>query len=63
MEFEADRIATLLTWHPEDPPGRWERHRNAAIYELQGNHNPLIDRPQWAGRMEFALGLLTRPGG
>jgi endonuclease I/V8-like Glu-specific endopeptidase len=60
-EFETERIATLLAWHAEDLPSRWERHRNAAIFELQGNRNPLVDRPQWAGRLDFARGLLTRP--
>ena len=26
-------LQTLLAWHAADPPGEWERHRNAAISE------------------------------
>jgi endonuclease G, mitochondrial len=35
----------------------YERHRNAAIAELQGNRNPLIDHPQWATAITFAAGF------
>jgi endonuclease I len=31
----------------------YERHRNFAIAELQGNRNPLIDHPDWAERIDF----------
>ena len=31
----------------------YERHRNAAIFERQGNRNPLIDHPEWAARIDF----------
>jgi endonuclease G, mitochondrial len=56
-EFPADRLATLLTWHADDPPGDYERHRNQAIFEKQGNRNPLIDFPDWASRIDFRIGL------
>lgn len=32
----------------------YERHRNAAIAEIQGNRNPLIDHPEWAREIDFA---------
>ena len=28
-----------------EPVTEWERHRNAAVFERQGNRNPSIDRP------------------
>ena len=45
-----------------EPVGEWERHRNAAIFEIQGNRNPLIDNPQWASRIPFQTAFGT-PGG
>ena len=56
-EYQPDRIAVLLAWHAADPVTEYERHRNAAIFEQQGNRNPLIDFPEWAGRIDFARGL------
>jgi endonuclease G, mitochondrial len=52
-ELTQDRLALLLTWHEEDPVSVYERHRNVAGAELQGNRNPLIDHPQWAERLDF----------
>jgi endonuclease I/V8-like Glu-specific endopeptidase len=56
-ELGADRLATLLVWHARDSVGEYERHRNTAIFEKQGNRNPLIDYPSWATRIEFGLGI------
>ncbi|PTA67471.1 endonuclease [Deinococcus arcticus] len=50
-------LDTLLAWHAAQPPGDWERHRNAAIFALQGNRNPLIDHPAWGAGTDFAAGL------
>ncbi|GAB3062230.1 endonuclease I family protein [Virgibacillus ainsalahensis] len=36
----------LLEWHVKFPPDLYERHRNKAIYDIQGNRNPFIDLPQ-----------------
>ncbi|MBT2644550.1 endonuclease [Bacillus sp. ISL-41] len=44
----------LLGWHQEHPVTLYEKHRNAAIQELQGNRNPYIDFPDKARDM---LGL------
>ncbi|MBJ8193923.1 endonuclease, partial [Bacillus cereus] len=30
-----------------------EKHRNWAIYELQGNRNPLIDFPESVAQINF----------
>ena len=61
-ELQADRVPILLDWHEAEPVGEWERHRNAAIAELQGNRNPLIDHPEWAARIPFQAAFGT-PGG
>jgi len=57
QELEPERIELLLAWHAAEPVGEYERHRNMAIFELQGNRNPLIDHPEWAERLDFSTGL------
>ncbi|WP_104990210.1 endonuclease [Deinococcus sp. NW-56] len=56
-QYAERHLQTLLAWHAADPPGDWERHRNAAIFERQGNRNPLIDCPDWAAGVAFSEGL------
>ncbi|HLL99834.1 MAG TPA: endonuclease [Pyrinomonadaceae bacterium] len=56
-EYTEDRIQTILGWHRNHPVTRYEKHRNAAIQEKQGNRNPLIDFPEWAERIDFLQGL------
>jgi len=41
-------VDMLLEWHTEDPVSRKELERNAAVYGLQDNRNPFIDRPEFA---------------
>lgn len=41
----------LLEWHEQFPVSTYEKHRNLAIYELQGNRNPYIDFPEKAGEL------------
>jgi endonuclease G, mitochondrial len=53
-ELTAARLELLVAWHQDDPVSDYERHRNAAIAELQGNRNPLIDRPDWARTLDFS---------
>jgi endonuclease G, mitochondrial len=55
--YDEERIATLLAWHESFPVDLHEQHRNQAIFAVQGNRNPLIDHPEWAGRINFRLGL------
>ncbi|MFC1455491.1 endonuclease [Microvirga arabica] len=59
-EYSKSDLATLLDWHRRHPVDEYERHRNAAIFEKQGNRNPLIDHPGWAERIDFAAGLGRR---
>jgi endonuclease I len=48
----------LVKWHSNDEVSLYEKHRNRAIWEKQGNRNPLIDFPQYVSKIDFALGLL-----
>lgn len=56
-ELQQERLPALLAWHAAFPPDEYEFHRNAAIFELQGNRNPLIDHPEWAENIDFGLGM------
>ena len=56
-EYDKSRIQILLNWHQQNKVTRYEKHRNQAIAAKQGNRNPLIDFPQLASRINFALGL------
>jgi endonuclease I len=46
-EMAGDRWRMVLGWHEQDPVSTWELHRNAAIFERQGNRNPFVDHPEW----------------
>jgi len=61
-ELTVDRLGTLLAWHQRYPVDDYERHRNAAIFEKQGNRNPLIDFPHLAEKIDFAGGIGRSPG-
>lgn len=39
-------LATLLSWHQQDPPDDFEMNRNNVVYEWQQNRNPFIDYPE-----------------
>lgn len=56
-EYTASDLKTLVDWARTYPPSDYERHRNQAIFERQGNRNPLIDFPELADRIDFARGL------
>jgi endonuclease I len=56
-KYSEETLDLLLGWHEAEPPSEYERHRNAAISERQGNRNPLIDHPEWAAEIGFAEGL------
>ena len=38
----------LLSWNELDPVDDIERTRNEAAFEIQGNRNPFVDRPEYA---------------
>jgi len=41
----------LLRWHLQDPPDQLEIDRNNAIFGIQGNRNPFVDRPEYAAQI------------
>ena len=48
-----NRIKTLISWHKRFKVTRYELHRNARIFDIQGNRNPLIDMPDWVDKIDF----------
>ena len=40
-------VDMLLEWNAQDPVSQKEIDRNGAVYDLQGNRNPFIDRPEF----------------
>ncbi|WP_151637915.1 endonuclease [Noviherbaspirillum aerium] len=56
-QMTPQRLAILKRWHEGDAVSDYERHRNQAIFEVQGNRNPFIDHPEWAGRVALERGL------
>lgn len=42
-------LTDLLGWHVEDPVDDDERLRNDVVFAFQGNRNPFVDTPWWAG--------------
>ncbi|MEM9594156.1 MAG: endonuclease [Acidobacteriota bacterium] len=55
------RLAVLLAWHAADPVDDGERLRNEVIYRFQGNRNPFVDHPEWAGCLFQDLGCGEPP--
>ncbi|MFC5171977.1 endonuclease [Streptomyces mutomycini] len=53
-ELPKSRLPVLLAWHDSEPVSEYELHRNAAIAEIQGNRNPLIDHPDRVGEIDFS---------
>lgn len=53
-------LKTLLKWHKDDPVDPGERARNDAIFRLQGNRNPYVDRPEYVDKVGFSERLVNR---
>lgn len=54
----------VLVWHAvNEPVTSWEEQRNNRVQRIQGNRNPFIDFPQWAGQIQFSLALGATPHG
>lgn len=56
-ELQAERLATIVGWHRAFAVTEYERHRNAAIAQMQGNRNPFVDRPELVDQVAFAEGF------
>jgi len=55
--YSDETLTLILAWHEAEPVTDYERHRNAAIFERQGNRNPVIDHPEWGSRIAFSGGI------
>lgn len=55
-------VNLLLQWHAQDPVSEKEIDRNGAVYAIQGNRNPFIDRPEFAERMLSSAVAVLPPG-
>ena len=49
--FEPWMLNLLMDWHKNDPVDQKEIDRNEAIFTIQGNRNPFIDHPEFAGEI------------
>jgi len=49
-------ISLLIQWHKQFPVTMYEKHRNAAIFRIQGNRNPFIDKPHLVEQIYFLIG-------
>jgi deoxyribonuclease-1 len=48
-------IQLLIRWHQQFPVTIYEKHRNQAVFFIQGNRNPFIDFPKLAEQMTFPI--------
>lgn len=48
-------LKLLIRWHHQFPVTLYEKHRNRAIFRIQGNRNPFIDFPELVERIRFKL--------
>lgn len=46
-------LPLLCRWHEQHPVTEYEKHRNKAIFEIQGNRNPFIDFPSLTNKITF----------
>lgn len=46
-------IATLIAWHKQDPPDKWEVDRNNYVQSVQKNRNPFVDHPEYVNYIDF----------
>lgn len=53
LENFKTELPTLLKWHAQDPVTDAERLRNQAVFEVQGNRNPFVDRPELVDQVDF----------
>jgi endonuclease G, mitochondrial len=56
-EYKASDLKMLIDWSNRFPVTVYEKHRNQAIAQVQGNRNPLIDFPELANKIDFTQGL------
>lgn len=50
---DTQSVATLIAWHKQDPPDKWEVDRNNYVQSIQQNRNPFVDHPEWVNYINF----------
>lgn len=55
--YKPGDLEMLLAWHERYAVSEYEKHRNQCIHNIQGNRNPLIDKPALARKITFRLGM------
>jgi len=48
-------IPLLIEWHKRFPVTLYEKHRNQAIFHIQGNRNPFIDFPDLVEKVQLPI--------
>jgi deoxyribonuclease I len=48
-------LPLLSRWNKEYKVSLFEKHRNQAIFRIQGNRNPFIDFPDLVGKIQFPI--------
>jgi endonuclease I len=56
-------LQMMYQWHLADTVSQKEIDRNNAIYGIQGNRNPFIDRPDWVDSLWFPVHVQDTTGG
>jgi hypothetical protein len=46
-------LSTLIEWHKQDPPDKWEVDRNNYVQSVQQNRNPFVDHPEYVDYVNF----------
>ncbi len=59
--FEDWYITMLKNWHVQDPVSQREIDRNNAVFAIQKNRNPFIDRPEWVNAIWNQASDVTPP--
>ncbi|MDR9488575.1 endonuclease [Salibacter sp.] len=54
--FYQGQESLLLDWHRTYDPTQFDRNRNDAVENAQGNRNPFVDYPQFMDRMKSLVG-------
>ena len=57
LRYSVKSLELLKNWNIKDLPDIYECHRNAEIFKVQGNRNPLIDYPELVDKIDFNSSL------
>jgi endonuclease I len=52
-------LEVIVQWHLDDPVDDVERRHNDIVAQYQGNRNPFVDHPDWAGYIFAGLPLTS----